>query len=113
MTKNFFATILTIGLAFGVMLGVGSADISAQTTPTPSPTPKPSPTPNLEDEEIKIDTELVNITVRVVDRNNRPINNIAQSDFRIMEDGIAQRIEFFSKAEVPTNYSLVIDNSGS
>ncbi len=36
-----------------------------------------------------------------------------QSDFTIYEDGVPQQIDFFSRAEVPTNYSLVIDNSGS
>lgn len=81
--------------------------------PTPTPSPKISPTPRLEDQEIKIDTELVNISVRVVDRNNRPVNNLAQSEFKIFEDGVPQQIDFFSKAEVPANYSLVIDNSGS
>lgn len=91
-----------------------ASSISAQTaSPTPSPTPRPGATPRLEDQEITIDTELVNITVRVVDRNNRPINNLPQSDFKIYEDGVLQQIDFFSKSEVPTNYSLVIDNSGS
>lgn len=91
-----------------------AAGVFPQTPLTmPSPSPKPAPTIKPEDEEIKIDTELVNISVRVVDRNNRPINNVPQNDFKIYEDGVLQQIEFFSKAEVPANYSLVIDNSGS
>ena len=96
------------------VFAVTGLNISAQTaTPTPSPTPKPGATPRLEDQVIEIETELVNISVRVVDRNNRPINNLPQSDFKIYEDGVLQQIDFFSKSEVPTNYSLVIDNSGS
>ena len=90
---------------------------AAAATPTPpvlqTTAPTPNPTPNPEDEVIKIDTELVNLNVKVVDRNNRPINDVPQSDFTIFEDGVPQQIDFFSKAEVPTNYSLVIDNSGS
>lgn len=88
-------------------------------SPTPNvakpaiPAPTVEPTPNPEDEIIKVDTELVNLSVRVIDRNNRPINNLSQKDFTILEDNIPQPIEFFSRAEVPTNYSLVIDNSGS
>ncbi|MCV4753999.1 hypothetical protein OFC37_31540, partial [Escherichia coli] len=77
--------------------------------PSPSPTPKPTPKP--EDEEIRIDTELVNISVRVVDRNNRPIGNLQKSDFKVFEDGVEQQIEFFSKGEVPTKYTLLVDNS--
>jgi len=87
-----------------------------QPSPTVSPSPKLAPTTTPipeEDEIIKIDTELVNLNVRVVDRNNRPINNLAQNDFKVYEENVLQPIEFFSKSEVPTNYSMVIDNSGS
>ncbi len=85
-------------------------------TPTPTPTVKPAPTasPVVEDDgELKIDVQLVNLNVRVVDRNNRPIGTLKQDDFKIYEDNVIQPIEFFTKAEVPTNYSLVVDNSGS
>lgn len=87
-----------------------------QVSATPTPAAAVSPTPptlNDEDQVIKVDTELVNLNVRVIDRNNRPINNIPQNDFKIYEDNTLQRIEFFSRSEVPTNYALVIDNSGS
>lgn len=86
--------------------------LNGSATPTPTPPAKPSPTPE-EDEVIKVETELVNLNVRVIDRTNRPINNLKQSEFTIFEDNVPQRIEFFSQSEVPTNYSLVIDNSGS
>ena len=105
-----FSSFLLIGpLAVLVFASLGTFGQAPQISPTPTA----SPTPRLEDEEIKIDTELVNISVRVMDRNNRPINNLPQSEFKIFEDGIPQQIEFFSKSEVPTNYSLLIDNSGS
>jgi Ca-activated chloride channel family protein len=82
-------------------------------TPTPNVTPKPTPKIDDPDEIIKIDTELVNLNVRVIDRNNRPVNNVQEKEFKIYEDGKLQQIDFFSKSEVPTNYALVIDNSGS
>jgi len=105
---------VSVSFAFALlMLGCAITAPAQDTAATPSPTPRPSATPRLEDQEILIDTELVNITVRVVDRNNRPINNLPQSDFKVYEDGVVQQIDFFSKSEVPTNYSLVVDNSGS
>ncbi len=102
---------------------LGSNRAAAQTasspgraaTPTPTP-PKPTYTPpkiSEEDQVLKVDTELVNLNVRVIDRNNRPINGLLQNDFKIFEDNAPQQIEFFSKSEVPTNYALLIDNSGS
>lgn len=85
-------------------------------TPVAAPTiaPKPTVSPVIEDDGVLIiDTELVNLSVRVIDRNNRSIGTLKQDDFKIFEDNVAQPIEFFTKSEVPTNYSLVIDNSGS
>lgn len=112
--KAFFTLLLLIlGVIFVGTGAVGEVSAQSAGTPTPSPTPKPEPTIKPEDVPIEIETELVNISVRVVDRNNRPINNLPQSDFKVFEDGVPQQIDFFSKSEVPTNYSLVIDNSGS
>jgi Ca-activated chloride channel family protein len=122
------ALILSAALtAAGFYVGSqGETRIAAQTaTPTPTATvaataapaaaAKPTPPTLMDDENtiIKVDTELVNLNVRVVDRNNRTINNVPETDFKIFEDGIAQKIDFFSKSEVPANYALVIDNSGS
>lgn len=87
---------------------------AGQPTPTPLGSVSPTPVkPNPEDEVIKVDTELVNLNVRVIDRNSRPVNGLAQGEFKIFEDNVAQDIEFFSRSEVPTNYGIVIDNSGS
>jgi len=89
------------------------------TAPTPIPKvvtlPQPtvSPTPEEEEEVYRVETELVNLNVRVVDRNNRSIGTLRQEDFKIYEDNVVQSIEFFTRSEVPTNYSLVIDNSNS
>lgn len=85
------------------------------TTATPTPTPKPvsTSTPVEDDETIRVETELVNLSVRVIDRNNRPVNSLRKEDFKVFENNVPQEIDAFSKAEVPTNYALVIDNSGS
>ncbi len=49
----------------------------------------------------------------MIDRNNRPINNVRQNEFRIFEDGVAQTIESFSREEVPISYGLAVDTSAS
>jgi len=51
--------------------------------------------------------------VRVIDRNNKPINNVPQGDFHIFEDGVPQTIETFTREEVPISYGLAVDTSGS
>ena len=100
-----------------VLIAVVAPPLVAQSASPSStlvrPTPTVAPTPIVDDEVIKVDAELVNLNVRVLDRNGRPINNIQQREFKIYEDGVVQQIDFFDKSEVPTNYGLVIDNSGS
>lgn len=86
---------------------------SPSATPPDGPPPPPPPLTQIDDSPLIIDTELVNLNVKVVDRFNRPIANLPQAEFTVYEDGKPQPIEFFSQDEVPTNYALVIDNSGS
>ena len=128
---NFLLSLFCLALVSGFgFLNFSKAEAQTQSnqqrnrqvsaTPTPPPRIKTigelgaPPPPPIEDKgEIKIDAELVNLDVRVVDRNNRPIGTLSQNDFKVFEDNQPQTIEFFSKSEVPTNYSLVVDNSGS
>lgn len=118
-----------------------AATVTRSATPTPSPTPtpanydriaptlgepppppvlkeKPSPTPEGGEEidpesVVKINTELVTLNVRVIDRNNRPVSNLREQDFRVFEDGAPQPIDSFSQEEVPISYGLAVDTSGS
>jgi Ca-activated chloride channel family protein len=65
------------------------------------------------DELVTIDANLVNLHVRVIDRNNRPIEGVGKNDFRVFENGAEQQIQFVTTEEVPITYGLVVDNSGS
>ena len=60
-----------------------------------------------------VDTELVTLNVRVIDRNNRPIDNVREEELHVYEDGVEQPIAFFTREEVPIGYGLAVDNSGS
>lgn len=81
-------------------------------TPTPNLTPTPT-TPNEDEEVVRIESEEVNLSVRVLDENNRPVNNLTKAQFKVFENGEQQDITSFGTAEVPTNYALVVDNSRS
>jgi Ca-activated chloride channel family protein len=112
---------------------------SPQQTPTPKATPKPTmktpggvvnpgqvvlpdAPPDManplgaeidEGGTIKVDTDLVNLNVRVIDRNNRPIGDVKQHEFQVFENGVPQQVAYFSREEVPISYGLAIDTSGS
>lgn len=86
--------------------------------PPPPPKLKPTPTPTPpetidEGDIIRSNTDLVQLHVRVIDRNNRPINNVTQKEFHVFEDGVAQPIEYFTREEVPISYGMAVDTSGS
>ena len=84
--------------------------------PIPKLKPKPTPTPPEEfgeGEVVTVDTELVTLNVRVIDRNNRPIDNVREDEVHVYENGVEQPMVFFSREEVPISYGLAVDTSGS
>src|ERR1043166_6402680 len=86
--------------------------------PPPVPKLKPTPTPTppevLDPDSIdRVNTDLVQLHVRVNDRNNKPINDVPENAFHVFEDGVAQPIENFTREEVPISYGLAVDTSGS
>jgi Ca-activated chloride channel family protein len=113
----------------------------AQSKQTPTPTPMPSgqtpagQRPKLQTqpavepdaapqsgsgEEIDDDSDPIRIEsnetilhVRVIDRNNHPVNDVRKEEFRVFENNAPQEITSFTREEVPITYGLVVDNSGS
>ncbi|HEU4710513.1 MAG TPA: VWA domain-containing protein [Pyrinomonadaceae bacterium] len=82
--------------------------------PKLKPTPTPTPPPEFDETDIlRTNTDLVQLHVRVIDRNNRPINNVKEGEFHVFEDGVPQPIEYFTREEVPISYGLAVDTSGS
>lgn len=67
-----------------------------------------------ENDVVRIDTELVTVNMSVVDRStNRGLADLAQSEFRLYEDGVEQKISRFESSSAPFNLILLIDLSGS
>jgi Ca-activated chloride channel family protein len=62
---------------------------------------------------IKLDTDLVNLDVTVVDQNNQPVFDVRKEDFEVFEDKVKQTIDNISREEVPLSFGVVIDTSGS
>jgi Ca-activated chloride channel homolog len=62
---------------------------------------------------VVVDTDLVQLDVKVIDQANRPIYDMKKDDFAVYEDKIQQNVEMVSREEVPLSFGLVIDSSGS
>lgn len=82
-------------------------------TPSPTPAPAGEQAPVEDNEVLRVETEEVSLNVRVVNSNNRPVNNLNKSQFEVYEDDMLQPITSFVTTEVPMINALVIDNSRS
>jgi VWFA-related protein len=66
-----------------------------------------------EDGALKLETYLVNLNVGATDRAGRAVGDLKQDDFSVYEDGVLQRLSFFSPQKSQFNIILLIDLSGS
>lgn len=65
------------------------------------------------DEVIKVETNLVTMPVSVLDRDGRFVSGLGQKDFRIFENGVEQKVDYFQSVEQPFTVILMIDVSPS
>jgi len=70
--------------------------------------------PAVQGPTIKTQVNLVNLFVTVRDKSKRIVTDLKQDDFKVSEDGQAQKIAFFSKeVTLPITIGLLMDTSGS
>jgi VWFA-related protein len=64
--------------------------------------------------QIRVGVGLVNLYATVRDKHNALIANLEQQDFHVYEDGVEQKVAFFSREKtLPITLGLLIDTSGS
>jgi len=71
-----------------------------------------------DDEVIKVETDLVTFEVTVTDKAGRPVKNLKQEDFQILENGAERRADFFEAIRKegsgrPLSVVMALDVSGS
>jgi Ca-activated chloride channel homolog len=68
-----------------------------------------------DDGDIKVETKIVNLNVRVFTREFKapPGVTLTRDDFTIIEDGVEQEVQFFSAQSAPFDLVLLLDFSGS
>ncbi len=67
----------------------------------------------IEGDVIRTDTALVTVPVTVLDRSGRYVPLLHREDFRLMENGVEQKIAYFAATDSPFTVVLLIDTSGS
>jgi Ca-activated chloride channel homolog len=123
-----FTLSFTLGYAQSRKVTPNSKTDGGKVNKRPDPTPTPIPkaantevslvenadeTAEVDDQELKIETEIVSIPVKISDRNGRFVAGLTQENFKIFEDGIEQQIEYFSNEQQPFTVALVLDMSYS
>lgn len=95
---------------------VGTEKANARPVPpktTPTPPPSSRETEEIDGPEIVVDTRLVTIPVRVMDRRGRFLPGLTREDFKVFEDNIEQEVALFSNDSQPFTVALVLDMSYS
>ncbi|MGD0841565.1 MAG: VWA domain-containing protein [Candidatus Acidiferrales bacterium] len=63
---------------------------------------------------IRANVGLVNLFVTVRNKQHQVITDLTQDDFKIYEDGVEQKVAFFSKeSDLPITIGILLDTSGS
>ncbi|HMV81683.1 MAG TPA: VWA domain-containing protein [Blastocatellia bacterium] len=65
------------------------------------------------EDTLSIETRLVNLNVKALDKAGQPITNLKPEDFNIYEDGIKQEVSHFKPVNAPVSLILLLDLSGS
>ena len=111
-----FASVL-IAQSRRVPPGKGADKPNQRPVPLPTPTPQPVAREDVasdaEDDVVEVDTRLVTIPVRILDRRNRFIGGLKQENFRVFEDNVEQEIAYFTNEAQPFTVALVLDMSYS
>lgn len=114
---TLFASVIFAQAGKNPQTGSGKAN---SRPPAATPTPTPGKTTNvpaddtpLDGPEIVVDTRLVTIPVRVLDRGGRFLPGLDKDNFKVYEDGVEQEIALFSNDTQPFTVALVLDMSYS
>ncbi|MGA2475750.1 MAG: VWA domain-containing protein [Terriglobia bacterium] len=84
----------------------------APTTPS-RPVDRPATAGGADRFRLKADVDLVLVEATVRDQDGGIVNDLRREDFRVYENGVEQRIDYFSRDELPLAVALVLDCSGS
>ena len=66
-----------------------------------------------EDDVVRVESNLVVLNATITDLEGRAVTGLQRNRFSVFEDGVEQKIEFFSAEETPFAAVILLDTSGS
>jgi Ca-activated chloride channel homolog len=88
----------------------GTALAFAQSVPPPPPSELPIPSAQ---SAMRVSVNLVMVDATVKSKDGQIIGDLKKDDFEVLEDGVVQKLEVFSRDELPLNVAIVLDLSDS
>ncbi len=79
----------------------------------PSATPLVAPRPAGNDEQVIVNTDLINLTVTVTDQYGRYVSGLEKKAFTVFDGKEQQEISHFSDDDSPVSVGIIFDVSGS
>lgn len=64
-------------------------------------------------EHLRVDASMVLVPVHALSATGANVTDLAAANFQVFEDGIEQKITYFSQDDAPLSVGLVFDSSGS
>ncbi len=86
-------------------------DSSEDETPPP---PRPKKVENMPEYSLTVDVPVVTVDARVVQKNGLPLAlppNVAKDHFKVLEDGVPQKIQSVTQSEAPITAVLLVEFS--
>ena len=74
---------------------------------------KPTTPPQEDDGEVKVQVDLVTLTVTISDNYGRLVTGLSKDAFTIFDENQEQEITYFSDADAPVSIGILFDISGS
>ena len=99
---------------FAAVLALLSAHAGAQAPPGPikqTPGTSPQAEPNKQKDAIRVRVELVSAPVVVRNEKGEIVMDLAQSDFRLFDNGTEQKIDHFDMGSDPLSVVLLVETS--
>lgn len=72
-----------------------------------------TPPSNGGNQTIQVNVDLVLVNATVLDSTGRMVTGLQQENFRVWEDKVEQKVEYFSSEDTPMSIGLIFDATGS
>ncbi len=66
-----------------------------------------------DNDTIKVESSIVVLNATITDAGGKTVSGLKQSQFKVLEDGAEQKIDFFAAEETPFAAVILLDTSGS